>query len=435
MTIISRIKSLFGRDDIGATGDKTWINHSFDWNFWQEDQHQGQGVTNTAVESCVSAIAQTIAQMPLQHWKINADGGKTKISGYISELLRRPNAYQTQTDFILNLIRSELLTGNGVAYATRQGAKINGLHLLPGGSAAPYIDPLTQAVFYSVSGNPLIYTEGGVMIPARDILHIRSNTPNNPLIGETPLYAAGMAAAAGNSVQRHNAHFTSNMARPSGVMSTDMKMTAAEVKILRDSWNNQTTGKNAGGTPILTHNLKWDNMSMSAVDAEMIALYQMTVLDIARVFRVPPTVIGVMESATFNNVETMMKQWLSTGLGYTIRHIEETIDRLFDLPADQEIRFDTDILLRSDFAGRMDGLSKGVTAGIFSPNEARRKEGLPEAENGDEPRLQQQVVPLSYHYLNPPEPNTPAIDNEPGDETTDEEKILIAADTLRRAMH
>jgi len=173
---------------------------------------------------------------------------------------------------------------------------------------------------------------------------------------------------------------------------------------------------------------------MTAVDAEMIALYKMTVLDIARVFRVPPTVIGVMDAATFNNVETLMKQWLSTGLGYTIRHIEENLARLFDLPADQVITFDSDILMRSDFKARMDGLSKGVTAGIFSPNEARRKEGLPEAENGDEPRLQQQVVPLSYHYLNPPKPNAPAPD--PVDpEKTESEKILAAAEQIKKAMH
>jgi len=437
MKLGERIKNFFNRDNLGATGDETWINKAWDWNFWQEDNH-GQGATqNTAVESCVSAIAQTIAMMPLAHWKINPDGGKQRLTGDITKLLRRPNGYQTQTDFILNLIRSELLTGNGVAYATRGSAgQISGLHLIPGSQSMPYIDPETLSVFYSINGNPLIFSPAGVMIPAADILHIRSNTPNHPLIGETPLFAAGMAAMAGNQVQSHNAHFTRNMARPSGTLMTDLKMNKAEVDILRESWKNQTTGKNAGGTPILTHALQWNPMAMTAVDAQMIEMYRMTVLDIARVFRVPPTVIGIMESATFNNVETLMKQWLSTGLGYTIRHIEEGLDRLFDLPPNEEIMFDTEILLRSDFKARMDGLSKGVTAGIFSPNEARRKEGLPEAEHGDEPRLQQQVVPLSFHYRPENIETTPEPEAAPDPEPiSDEDKTMIAAQTIKQAMH
>jgi len=435
VSIVSRIKSIFARDNLGDTGDLSWINKSFDWNFWQEDKHGGGELRNTAVEACVSAIGQTIAQMPLGHWAINSDGGRTPIKGDISQLLRRPNNYQTQTDFILNLIRAELLTGNGVAYAARGSAgQVASMHLIPGGRSMPYIDPETFEVFYSVAGNPLIFSESGVMIPARDILHIRSNTPNHPLIGETPLFAAGMAAAAGNAVQSHNAHFTQNMSRPSGVLMTDLKMNKDEVNILRESWKTQTTGPNAGGTPILTHNLKWESLAMSAVDAEMVELYRLTVLDIARVFRVPPTVIGVMESATFNNVESLMKQWLATGLGYMVRHIEEALDRLFDLPPDQEIIFNADVLLRSDFKARMDGLSKGVTAGIFSPNEARRKEGLAEAEHGDEPRLQQQVVPLSFHYK-PENQDIKPVPDLAQDPESDEDKMILAAETIRRAMH
>ena len=425
---------MFSRDNLGGTGDTTWVPHSFDWNFWQEDKHLDACGENTAVEACVSAITQTIAMMPLQHWHIDGDGGKTRMTGAVARVLRRPNSYQTQTDFILNLLRGELMTGNGVAYVTRNNRnEITHMHLIPPKSAVPYVDPDSNEVFYSVSGNPMIYTDDGLMIPARDILHIRSNTPGHPLIGETPLAAAGMAAAAGNAVQGHNAHFTRNMARPSGVLETDIKMSKEEIAFLRAAWKDHTTGNNSGGTPILTHGLGWKPMTLNAVDSEMIALYKLTVLDIARVFRVPPPVIGAMESSTFNNVEAMMKSWIATGLGYTIRHIEESLDRLFDLPPTQEIMFDTDVLLRSDFAARMDGLSKGVQAGIFSPNEARRKEGLPEAKDGEEPRLQQQVVPLSFHYQEQNKPQ-PVTEEQPP-MATEEDKLLIAAEQIRKAMH
>lgn len=432
LNLLSRVKNFLNRDNLGGTGDRTWVPHSFDWNFWQEDRHLDSCGRNTAVEACVSAITQTIAMMPLQHWRIDADGGKTRMSGSVARVLRRPNGYQTQTDFILNLLRSELMTGNGYAYVMRNNRnEITNMHLIPPGNSVPYIDPETHAVFYSVSGNPLIYTEHGVMIPARDILHIRGNTMGHPLIGETPLAAAGMAAAAGNSVQSHNAHFTRNMAAPSGVMETELKLKKEDKDALRASWDEQTKGQNAGGTPILSHDLKWKPMSINAVDAEMIAMYQMTVLDIARVFRVPPPVIGVMEAATFNNVESLMKSWISTGLGYTIRHIEESLDRLFDLPPNQEVMFDTDVLLRSDFAARVEGLTKGISGGLYSPNEARSKEGLAAVDGGEEPRMQMQNQPLSQIQ----EPVEPVAPESMPPSITDEEKILISADTIRKAMH
>lgn len=434
MNLIKMVKTILSKS-VGHTGDLTWAPKVWDLNFWQEGRELDSCGTNTAVEACVSAISQTVAMMPIHHWRDDVNGGMTKLNSAASRVMRNPNPYQTQADFILNLLRSELMSGNGMALAERNNRnEITSLNLIPHNAGIPYIDPETQAVYYSVGGNPLVYSASGVMVPARDILHIRSYTPTHPLIGQTPLVAAGMAAAAGNAVQGHNASFITNMARPSGLLMTDMKMGPDEVDILRKRWMEHTTGANSGGTPILTHNLKWVSSTMSAVDAEMIEMYKMTVLDVARVFRVPPPIIGVMEHSTFNNVESMMKQWVSTGLGYTVRHIEEALDRLFNLPPTEHILFDMDALLRADFQTRMEGLSKGVTAGIFSPNEARRKEGLPKADDGDEPRVQQQVVPLSFAYQQQ-KADDAATSMPPPDEISEEEKILKAADVIRRAMH
>ena len=87
-----------------------------------------------------------------------------------------------------------------------------------------------------------------------------------------------------------------------------------------------------------------------------------------------------------------MKFWISSGLGFILDHIELALAELFGLPADEYINFDTDYLLRSDFKSRMDGLSKGVQGGIYTPNEARAKEGLEPKENGDDIYLQAQMV-------------------------------------------
>jgi hypothetical protein len=92
-----------------------------------------------------------------------------------------------------------------------------------------------------------------------------------------------------------------------------------------------------------------------------------------------------------------MHEWVASGLGFCLNHIEEALGQRFDLwgQPDEYVEFDTSALLRSAFKDRIAALKEGVTGGIFTPNEARNQEGLDNVEYGDEPRMQQQQVPLS----------------------------------------
>jgi phage portal protein BeeE len=109
------------------------------------------------------------------------------------------------------------------------------------------------------------------------------------------------------------------------------------------------------------------------------------------------------------STETLMRFWLASGLGFALNHIEQAFDKLFGLSGvpDDYTEFDTSALLRSDQKDRIDALVRGVQGGVFSPNEARNQEGLDSVEYGDEPRVQQQVVPLSA-VANIPVPCRPA---------------------------
>src|SRR4029077_6553673 len=109
--------------------------------------------------------------------------------------------------------------------------------------------------------------------------------------------------------------------------------------------------------------------------------------------------------------ETVMAEWLASGLGWMINHIEQAFDSFVGLDmvaAGLEwTEYDTRVLLRSAFKDRIDGLVRGVQGGIYSPNEARALEGYAAAEDGDEPRVQQQVVPLSAWDKAPATPVAP----------------------------
>jgi HK97 family phage portal protein len=416
-----------------------FIPSSWPLNYWQSDLRP-LSITgpNAAVESCVGAYAQVIGMLPCNHWRERRDGGRDLVkSSAAFRVMRRPNKYQSRADFFLNLIRAELLKGNGYAAALRDdNYQIESLHLIPPTSARPVVDPETREIYYGVGDNVFMLEPGEergpwvMAIPARDMLHIRLQTPRDPLVGETPLAAAALSIAAGNAINAHEAAFFSNMGRPSGVLETDQELTKEQTADLRERWHEQTQGGNSGGTPILTWGLKWKAAVMNSQDAQVIEAYKMTIADVARVFRVPLAVIGDLGGATYNNTETLINHWLATGLGYMLEHIELALDNLFGLPVGEYMEFDTEYLLRTDFVARIDGITKGISGGLYSPNEGRRKVGLPDAEDGDEPRLQAQVVPLTAASATPA-PSAPAAPAANVAANDDDEDEASAADAAR----
>jgi len=375
---------------MGVTTCTATPPENFAWDYWQKDIQVDAIGDNTTVEACIGTISETVAMLPIHHFKDDGEGGFKKVTtSAASRVLRKPNPFQTKSDFFLNFVRQLLLEGNGFGVATRNNRyEIEALY--PQKKMQPYVSIDAKDVYYSVEGNELVDIDR--LLPSRNVLHTKMHTGSHPLIGITSLTAAMVAVDTGNSIQGHENKFFNNMSRPSGVVTTDMTLTGEQTTQLRERFNEQTKDLNTGGIPILTNGLKFEKMSMSAVDAEIINTYKMSKMDIASVFRVPMPLIGSMDNSTFNNVEALMKFWISSGLGFILDHIEESLNDLFNLPAGEFINFDTDYLLRSDFKSRMDGLSKGVQGAIYTPNEARAKEGLKPKDHGDDIYLQAQMV-------------------------------------------
>jgi hypothetical protein len=157
-------------------------------------------------------------------------------------------------------------------------------------------------------------------------------------------------------------------------------------------------------------------------------------------FRVPPQIVGLPAVGARGNTETMMRQWVATGLGFCLNHVEEAFDQAFGLEGqpDEYVEFSTTSLLRSDFKDRIEGLARGVQGGIYSPNEARNAEDLDSVKFGDEPRVQQQVVPLSAagkipaSPAAPPQPPAPAKP-EPQGSNKDARRVAYSRTLINRA--
>jgi len=356
------------------------------------------------VEACISAYSQTVAMCPGAHWRRNDKGGRDRVTtSALSRILRQPNDYQSISDFMLNATRWLYLQGNAFAVALRNNRfEIDELHLMDSMRCKPYLAE-TGDIFYQLGGNNVIEKRLGgepLFVPARDVLHIRLHVKRYipyPLLGETPLAAALDDVGVSGEITKQQLDFYRNQARPSAVLSTDLVLKKEQVDELRDRWNEQAKGLHQGGTPILTAGLKVQPWTMPPKDAMIADIMKFSDERIALAFRIPLQVLGISGHAPHSSTELMMQSWIATGLGFALNHIEESFGVLFQLRGqpDEYVEFDTAALLRSAFKDRISALRDGVLGGIYAPNEARELENLEAKPYGDEPRVQQQVVPLS----------------------------------------
>lgn len=366
-------------------------------NWWQLGYSlQSYADGGAMVEACVSAYSQTVAMCPGDHWLSTGDGGRERVTtSALARIIKKPNDYQSMSDLLLNMTRRLYCKGEAFALAIRNNRfEITELHWMRDGY--PYVAD-DGSIFYSLRGNEIVDRRFDLFypIPARDVLHVRLHTPRHPLKGQSPILAAALELEMSGAALSQQVAFYLNQARPSFVLETDEKLTAKDAQELRDRWNAQAQGENAGGTPILSWGLKAKPITVGASDGQLADMLKMTDQHVALTFRMPLQILGI-GGTPFASTEALMASWKATGLGFALNHIEEAFGRLFGLSGfpDEYVEFDTNALLRSSFKEMIDALSSG-TRRVMTPNEGRRYLDLPAKEGGDQLFVQMQDIPLS----------------------------------------
>ena len=434
-----------------------WLPDGAPINWWQVGMTpQGMPSHGAMVEACISAYSQTVAMCSGTHWLMNKKGGRDRVTtSALSRMLRRPNDYQSISDFMLNLVRSLYWEGNAYALCLRNDRfEIDEMHLMdPRQSRAQLA--VTGDVFYQLGGNNVIMQRLAaaanefLMVPQRDVLHVRLHCPERmhpyPLRGETPLIAAYADIATSDAIAAQQIQFYRNEARPSAVLQTDLALDKDLVQALTDRWDEKSKGLHQGKTPVLTHGLKVQPWVTPGKDAQIAEMMKLSQEHIALAFRIPLQILG-LGGTPYSSTELLMQSWVASGLGFALNHIEESFGVTFGLwgQPDEYVEFDTAALLRSAFKDRIEGLARAVQGGIYAPNEARALEGYEAVTDGDEPRLQSQVVPLSAAGQIPTAPTSPAAPAapvsekpkpEPADQAAKQRRIrslLNAADRIDR---
>ena len=455
MNIIQRAKSWLGVEG-SQRGPFAGQGHLGGWYTLgsMEDGYQRDLSIDSYTMQRIPAIAgakhlyrSAFSQLWPEHKHTDKDDNVTSVkTSAASRVMMTPNSYESGAAFNSRLVDIWITYGEVLILANRNDRyEVASMHICPPGSWQWQIDDDSKSVYYIVNENGSLLTpvDATMIVPARDCVHLRWATPHHPLIGESPLRAAGIAAGIHTALSRSQTAFFSQMNRPSGVISTDATLTREQMVTLRAAWDDQSKKMAQGGVPILSSGLKWQPMSITSADAEVISTLKMSNDEIFRALGVPPPLLGALEHATLANTEQLVQAWLAFSLGGLLERYERAFDALFGFnPRIDRIEMSVDALLRSNLDGRMTALSKGITGGVLSPNEARKREGLSPVDGGDQIFLQRQNTPVDLlsqlaaaelqTKINPPTP--PQVEAAPPTEQDEEVSKGLAYSAIKKAM-
>ena len=329
----------------------------------------------SAVYACVRILAESVAGLPLHVYERTANGSKsTKPSHPLYRLLHdEPNREMTSFVFRETLMSHLLLWGNAYAQIIRDGRGFP-IALYP-------LLPDRMAVDRNESGE-LVYTyqsdKGQVKLRRENVLHI-PGLGFDGLIGYSPIAMAKNAVGLALATEDYGAAFFANGANPGGVLEHPGVIKPEQADRLRESWQSQFGGANAHKVAVLEEGLKFHQMSIPPEQAQFLETRKFQINEIARIFRVPPHMVGDLEKSSFSNIEQQSLEFVKYTLDPWVVRWEQSLQQALLLPSEKAtifIKFNLDGLLRGDYQSRMQGYSTGIQNGFMSVNDVRGLEDM-----------------------------------------------------------
>jgi HK97 family phage portal protein len=365
---------------------------------WQQDQQieLRTVLTFSAVFACVRLITSDIGKMRLAVMERQGEILTERDNSAFMPVLRRPNPFQNRIKFVEQWIASKLLHGNAYILKNRDArGMVNRLQVLNPERVQTLVSE-TGEVFYALKQDRMQgLTESDVTVPATEVIHDVHVIMDHPLVGLSPLSACALSATQGMNIQTNSEAFFGNQARPSGILTAPGAISKDTAERIKEQWHTNYGGANSGKVAVMGDGLKFEGVSMSAVDAQLIEQLKWTAEDVCRAFGVPGYKVGVGAFPPYNNLAALNQSYYDDTLQELIECLELNLKEGLDMPDRYEVRADVDTLLRMDKGSRYESYEKAIGAGWKSPNEVRRSENLPDVEGGDAPYLQQQNYSLA----------------------------------------
>lgn len=372
-----------------------------------------------AVYACVRLISTDIGKLCLYLVEQDTDGVWNPIeSPAFSPVLRKPNRYQTINKFIEQWILSKLLHGNAYMLKARDGrGVVIAMYVLDPTRVVPLVAP-DGSVYYQLKRDDLSgLPTDTVTVPASEIIHDTMIAPYHPLIGLSPIYACGQAARQGLAIQSNSTTFFENKSNPEGILTAPVGITETQAAALQTQWKARAAGEIA----VLAGELKYQALSMTAVDAQLIEQLKMTAQQVCSAFGVPPYLVDIGDPPPYANFEPLLLKYHSQCIQSLTTNLEKSLDvglGILDKVDGRQYgtEFDIDDLIWMDTQTRVASAKTSIDSGGMKVDEARKKYfGLGPVPGGDTPYLQQQYWPLKQlaERAVPSIPNSPAAGSPP----------------------
>lgn len=337
----------------------------------------------TAVYACVRILAEAVASLPLHVYEYQDDGGKKLVHDHpLYYLLHdEPNPEMTSFVFRETLMSHLLIWGNAYAQIIRDGAgRVIGLYpLLPDKMDVQRDDRGNIYYVYSRNSdeNPMFKEYGDIRLKAEDVLHI-PGLGFDGLIGYSPIAMAKNAVGMTLACEEYGASFFANGANPGGVLEHPGVL--KDPSKVRESWNSVYRGvNNAHKIAVLEEGMKYQQIGIPPEEAQFLETRKFQINEIARLYRIPPHMVGDLDKSSFSNIEQQSLEFVKYTLDPWVIRWEQSLQRSLLLPGEKGkyfIKLNVDGLLRGDYQSRMNGYAVGRQNGWFSANDIREMENM-----------------------------------------------------------
>lgn len=401
------------------------------YTFFMGSTTSGKAVTErsamqmTAVYSCVRILAEAVAGLPLHLYRYKEDGGKEKAIDHPLYLLLHdePNPEMSSFVFRETLMTHLLLWGNAYAQIIRNGkGEVIALYPLMPNKMTVDRDSQGRLYYqYTRSSEEAPTMKGAIvnLLPS-DVLHI-PGLGFDGLVGYSPIAMAKNAIGMAIACEEYGAKFFANGAAPGGVL--EHPGTIKDPQRVRESWQSTFGGSsNANKIAVLEEGMKYTPIGISPEQAQFLETRKFQINEIARIFRVPPHMVGDLEKSSFSNIEQQSLEFVKYTLEPWLVRWEQSIQRtLFSAEEKKQYfaKFNVEGLLRGDYASRMNGYATARQNGWMSANDIRELENLdriPAEDGGDLYLINGNMLPLG---------NAGAFaDTQPGKEENPDEEVL-----------
>lgn len=337
-------------------------------------------------------LAETVAGLPITFERENGRGELVPLNNDIAELFSgKVNQYQTKFEFMETMMLNLVTRGNCYALKQRSGERIVGL--LPLMSSQ-----VETRLMKDGSLSHIHYHDGGVTAYASDsIWHVKLF--GNGVIGLSPLGYARNSLGIGLAAERRVSQVYKNGGKPSGVLMIDKALKKPQRDSIRDEFNELREG-NTDRLMVLEANMKYEQVSMSPQDIELLQSRRFQIEDLARFLGVPSVLINDTSGSTTwgSGIEQLVQGFYKLNLKPYLERFEDSMRLNLFNPTDRRrgrATFGFDSLLRADQQSRYEGFQKAINAGVLTPNEARATDNRPPLDGGDELYVNGAMVPLT----------------------------------------